>query len=255
MSANPKPEVLPLRFSWLKQIAKSPAHARYAMEHGIDDTPYLRLGRLAHCVALGTPVGPVWKGDRRGKEWLAFKAEHDGEDIVTEKEFEVAEQMGQAIAAHPEASYLLSGVREQTLHFSMSGRLCRSTPDSRHVKALCDLKSTTDASPARFPWHALRLGYHAQLAMQKDACEVTGLSVPEELAIVAAEVKPPFAVAVYHLTERAEDFGRRTYRLWLEQFLNCERSGVWPGYPMGTLDAPEEGVELVGVDGEVIESE
>lgn len=250
-------DILPLRFSWLKQIAKSPAHALYAMEHDIDDTPYLRLGRLVHSIVLGEFANPVWTGDRRGKEWLAFKAEHEGEDIVTEKEVDQAQAMALALAAHEEASKFLYGIREQTLTFQMAGRNCRATPDARHGAAahLSDLKSTTNASPHRFPWQALQLGYHAQLAFYKDACVAAGLPPPRELALVAVEVKPPHAVAVYVLTERAEDFGRRTYRLWMEQFLNCERSGVWPGYPMGTLDAPEEGVELVGVDGEVIEVE
>lgn len=249
-------ELAPLRFSVLKRMSQSPAHARYAMTFPDDhDTPQMRFGRLAHACFLGSNVPTVFDGDRRGNKWKNFKLAHEGEDIVTEKEFAQASAMASALHAHKEARSLLMGKREQTILFDFAGRSCRVTPDAFTPKVATDLKSTGDASPQRFPWHAMRMGYHAQMAWTKDGLIAAGYPAPEELSLVAIEVRPPYAVAVYQLTERAEDFGRRLYRTWLEEFLNCERSGQWPGFPPGTLDAPEDALELVGSDGEVMEVE
>ena len=248
-------ELAPLRFSILKKMALSPAHARHAMQFPDDrDTPAMRLGRLAHACFLGLNVPTVFPGERRGNVWKAFKAKHKGEDIVTEAEFETCSAMAAALHAHREARTLLMGKREQTILFDFAGRPCRATPDVFTTGHLTDLKSTADASPHRFPYTAMRLGYHAQMAWYKDALIAAGFPAPGKLSLVAIETRPPYAVAVYAVTERAEDFGRRLYRTWIEEFLNCERSNDWPGYPPGVLDAPEDAVELVGADGEVIEA-
>jgi hypothetical protein len=247
-------QLAPLRFSVLKKMSLSPAHARYAMQFPDErDTPAMRLGRLAHACFLGANVPTVFPGDRRGNVWKEFKAAHEGEDIVTAEEFDRCSAMAAALHSHQEARSLLMGKREQTVFFDFAGRPCRATPDAFTPKHLTDLKSTADASPRRFPWTAMRLAYHAQMAWYRDGLVAAGYPAPEELSLVAIEVRPPFAVAVYQMTERAEDFGRRLYRSWLEEFLNCERSGHWPGYPFGTLDAPEDALELVGADGEVLE--
>jgi hypothetical protein len=243
----------PLRFSVLKCMSRSPAHALYAATHPSPDTPAMRRGRLAHSVFLGKNIPTVFPGDRRGKLWADFKEAHDGEDIVTTEEFEGAGAMAAALHSHSEARHLLMGQRERTVLFDFAGRPCRGTPDVFSDLHLADLKTTQDASPMRFPWTAARLGYHAQLAWYKDGLKAAGVADPKELSIVAIESKPPYAVAVFRLTERAEDFGRRQYRTWLEEFLNCEKSGVWPGYIEGVLDAPEDAIELIGSDGEVME--
>lgn len=249
----------PLRFSVLRQMGRSPAHALYAMTHEPPDTPAMRLGRLAHAIVLGTPTGPVWSGERRGKVWADFKDQHQGEDIVTDSEYSTATEIAAAINANPEAHALIAETPDQpmfferTLHFDFAGRACRATPDVFDALTLTELKSTADASPMRFPFHAMRMGYHAQLAWQKDAIRASGLPVPERLSIVAVETKPPYAVAVFGVTPRAEDFGRRLYRSWIEQFLVCEASNDWPSYGPGVIDAPED-FELVGADGEILEA-
>jgi hypothetical protein len=254
MSANPKPALLPLRYSVLKQMGRSPLHAFYAMQHPeAGETPSMKMGRLTHAVALGQPLPLVWPGDRRGKEWLAFRDANEGREIVKQDELDIALAMASCLEAHPEASRLLRGVRETTVYFDVAGRHCRATPDVLGDGWIADLKTTSDASPVRFPWQALRLGYHGQLAFYKDAVIEAKAGDPRELWIVAIESKEPYAVATYQLTDAAEDFGRRMWRSWFEQFRVCEESNLWEGYGPGVLDAPAEGVELVGADGEVIE--
>jgi hypothetical protein len=243
----------PLRFSVLKQMSRSPAHALYAMTHPTPETPAMRIGKLAHAVFLGAHVPTVYDGERRGNAWKQFKADHDGEVIVTAEEFECAGEMASVIHRHGEARSLLMGKREQTILWNFAGRECRGTPDVFSLDHLTDYKTTSDASPERFPWTALRLHYHAQLAWYRDGLEAAGMPVPRELAIIAQEVKPPYVVTVFPLTTDAEIFGRKCWRLWFERFLVCEQSGEWPGYGPGVLDAPVGEIELVGPDGEVID--
>ena len=257
MSANPKLDLAPIRYSQIKLFARSPFHAKFAIDQqakGLDlydDTPAKRLGRLAHSIALGTEIPAVFPGDRRGtKLWDAFVADNPGREIVKQDEFDQAQAMADSLTFHDEALRLLQGEREKTIIAKIAGRLCRSTPDVHLTgEHLTELKTTTDASPDRFPWQALRLGYHGQMAMQKDVVMAAGHPEPKRLAIVVVEIKPPFAVAVYQLTPAAEDFGRSFYRLHLERMLVSEASDFWPGYPQGVLDVPPERDEYIP-DGE-----
>lgn len=251
MSANPKPALAPLRYSRLKLMAKSPAHVRYALDQDLagidnwDDTPSRRMGRLAHAVFLAQPLPLVWPGDRRGKAWLDFKAEHAGQDIVKQEELDTAQAMAAALLSHDEARELLGGEIERTIFYEITGRPCRSTPDVHLIREhLTEYKTTTDASPQRFPWQALKLGYHGQVAMQLDAILAAGMPEPARKVIVAQESKPPFLVAVFELLPEAIEFGRRCYRGWFEQFMVCESANHWPGYGPGILDAPQEDFAL-----------
>jgi hypothetical protein len=248
----------PLRFSVLKQMCKSPAHAKFAMEHEAPETSAMRFGRLAHAIFLGGQAGAatpvIYPGERRGKAWAEFKTEHDGADIVTSEEFDRVALMASELHKNTEARSLLMGSRERTVLFDYAGRACRATPDVWAMGHLTELKTTQDASPLRFPYIATRLAYHSQLAFYHDGLELAGLGTPKTLAIVAIETKPPHAVAVFHLTDRAIDYGRRLYRTWMEQFLTCEKSDQWPGYGLGVLDAPEDAVSLIGADGEELEA-
>jgi hypothetical protein len=221
----------------------------------------MRFGRLAHSLYLGAQAGEavpvVFDGERRGNKWKEFCEQNKDKDIVTASEFERVAEMASQLHLHKEAVSLLMGQRERTILFESAGRPCRATPDVVSADHLVEIKTTTDASPGRFPYTAMRLAYHAQLAFYLNAVGSvrSGFGVPKTVAIVAIEVKPPFAVAVYRLSDRAIDFGERLWRGWFEEFRVCEESGIWPGYPAAlTLDAPET-LELVGADGEVMEVE
>ncbi len=248
----------PLRFSTLKNMAKSPAHCRYAMLNPSAPTPSMRLGSMAHAILLGKEMPVVYPGPvRRGKEYEAFKAKFpEGETIFLESEVSDARAIARSLMDNGEACKLLLGKREETIHWEFSGRACRGTPDAVNTResVLVDLKTTVDASPQRFPWQALRLAYHGQLAWYRDGLAAAGVADLERCIIVAVENRPPYAVTTFQLTDAALDFGRRLYRDWLERFLVCERSNEWPGYVPGLLDAPPDDSELaLTIGGEEIE--
>jgi hypothetical protein len=154
--------------------------------------------------------------------------------------------MADAVRANPEARALLTGTREKTILFDSLGIPCRVTPDVVGPGCVVELKTTADASPRRFPWHALRMQYHAQLAWQIHGVRQSGQGTPDRAFIVAVESSAPYAVTVLRLTDRALEHGERAFRLWMEQLKVCLESDRWPGYSdaIVDLDVPDDELEL-----------
>ena len=81
--------------SVLKELKRSPLHYRYRLANPLQSAP-LTLGRAAHCAVLEperyetqfavwdrrTPAGNL--KPRNSAEWEAFKAAHEGQEILTE---------------------------------------------------------------------------------------------------------------------------------------------------------------------------
>jgi hypothetical protein len=246
-----------LRFSRLKLMGRSPLHyANYA--DVVKDSAAMRMGRLIHSIVLGGPAPIIWDGGiRRGKAWESFLAGvpfDEQERVVSADEFATAEEVSWAVAASEIAQPLLQGIRERRIEWTVAGRACAGTPDvvAADGSWLTDLKTTVNAEPGWFSRHASGMGYLAQLAWYADGLTAAGLAAPQSAFVVAVENKAPFAVTVFELTPRALDIGRRTYRLWLERLLICEKTGSWPAYAMSVipLDIPED-VELL-IDGEEV---
>lgn len=234
----------PVHFSTLKWMAKSPAHYRYYSENPPKPSPAMMLGTAVHAAVLSDWRGMViWEGPRRGKVWESFQAEHAGKDIITTEEFELARRIADAVLENDHVDRLLSRnlVVEEEVLFQIGDRACSVRPDAFCEDYVVELKTTADANPAKFPYLAQRMGYHAQLAWQMDGIWRGFFNAwsPKRAYIIAVETKPPFVVQVFELTPFAIDYGRKLYSLWFEQLLNCERSGVWPGYLAGI--APLEG--------------
>ena len=247
------PRDVPVRFSTLKQFARSPAHYWHACQLGGDETLAMRLGSGAHALLFGKPIA-TWGGKvRNGKAWDAFKAQHDGTTILNQREAAEARDIADAVRSNELAARLLNDViTEQTLHWTWQGRKCRSTPDARSTYTVVELKTTKCADPDRFSRDAMWRHYHAQLAFYLDAVREAGLGAPREAYIVAVESSPPYPVTVLRLTERAIDQGRRMCRLWFEQLLACEAANQWPGYAQSIVDfdVPDPDVEVMFGDGD-----
>jgi len=206
-------------------------HYDYYKRTGITPTPAIKFGSLVHAMVLGaTRAFVVYPEARRGNKWKQFQAEHEGVEIVTAAEWQRASDAAFAVRSHHEAGPLFQGTKEHTLEWTIAGRSCRGTPDV-NGKNLVDLK-VTDANPAKFPWHARRMGWHCQLAWYRDGLAECG-TVPEQVCIVAVEPKAPHAVTVFDLTEAMLDLGRKQYRLLIERLNVCEESNYWPSYVEG----------------------
>lgn len=235
------PRTIPVRFSNLRHIARSPLHYLDAVQEDREDTLAMRLGRGAHALVLGVPV-VKWPGkQRRGKTWAAFQAEHEGAEILNEGEWEQAANMADAIRRHPIASELLladSVVREHAFEWTWLKRRCSSRPDARASdgRAVTDFKTTKNADPERFQRDAAFRAYNAQLAFYGLAVEHLTGRQPEDLYVVAVESKRPYPVTVLRLADSAREQGEKLCRVWMERLLVCEASNHWPAYTESIVD-------------------
>lgn len=244
----------PVRYSHLKNIARSPAYYR-AMLTSNKFTAPMRLGRVVDAYLTGGKKPVVFDGTRRGKVWEEFQAEHAGEEIITASEEGTAVSMVQAVLHNPEAVRLLTGKRQQEIAWQYLGRDVVSHPDVLGEEGgygfVTDLKTCSTSQPVRFTGQALRFAYHVQVASYIDGATAAGLGEFRNGYLVAVESSAPYQVTVMKLTERALEAGRRLWRTWFETLLACEAADHWPSYceSIVDLDVPED-LELVYGDDE-----
>lgn len=224
----------PVRFSHLKHMARSPAHYLAATQREFRATPAMRLGTLVHQLVLQPDMEPViYEGTRRGKAWESFRDQHDGAEIFTRSELDQA----MAVAGQCEADWiqeLLEGDREQRLYWQIRGRDCAGTPDVLHraKRRVVDLKVTNNADPDKFIWHAMRMGWLAQLPWYAHGA---GLDVAEHY-LIAVEASGMVPAVALRLDPSAVELGTQQWRGWFERLLVCEESNQWPGYTQGVID-------------------
>ena len=237
---------LPVRFSHLRAYGRSALHGQHARLVEMDPTYAMQRGTAVHALLLGGRKVCGYPGKvRNGKQYDAFVAEHADCEILTSAEYEKACRMADAVRASELAMSVLQGDVEQTLRFRWMGLDCRATPDVRGPNYLTELKCSASSDPVRFPWHALRMHYHAQMRMQQIACgsEPDGL----ECFVVCVEDKAPYPVTVFRMEPRALEAGGKLLVLWAERLKNSEASQNWPGYVqcIAPIDVPDEETELI----------
>lgn len=247
------PKSMPVRVSTLKEMAKSPAHYRFASQFHREDTLSTRMGSGTHAMTFGThPVIPC--EHRRGtKARKAFdektEAEAPGTMILSPGEFRHAKGMSESIKRHKIADRILftaNTVLEQRIDWEYRGRLCRSTPDARHFRTVAELKTTRSADPMWFHRDAVKMFYHVQLATYRHAIKHETKVMPHDAYVLAVENFAPYVVTAFRFTERALEAGWRLWQTWFERLLTCEATGLWPEYSLGIeeLDVFDEDAEV-----------
>jgi len=239
----------PIHFSTLKLMGRSPLHAKFSLDGGQGESTSSKLiGTAAHTLALGTGQRVVtYEGrrDMRTKAYQEFLAENKDAVILNAAEFAKASGMARSLEKNRGAMRYLAGIREVPMEWEWLGRRCATrgidAVDSGvpgEIRFLTELKTTKFAKPEWFTTEVVRRGYAEQLCFYENA---VGVPVPE-LVIVAVESSPPHPVVVYVLSRRMRDQAERRLRLWMEQFLSCERSDSWPGYveTVIEMDTPDE---------------
>lgn len=227
-----------VNWSTLKHLRVSPLHYRYAIENPREDSDALAIGRLTHALVFEPDTVAlnyaIWTGDqRRGKEWNAFKAEHEGITIVKADDVDNATAMAEAVRRHPLVRPYLDGGRfERPIQWvdRKTGIPCKGLLDWHHSRrrALVDLKTTRTIDAHRFGNIAHALGYPGQLAHYFDGLETLG-ERPIEVMIVAVENVAPFDVAVFELDDEALQYGLDERDRLLATLAECMASDVWPG--------------------------
>jgi len=248
----------PLHWSQLSKLRESPAHYRYYLDNPQRPTTAMTFSTLVHAALFGPgPYGlpVVFDGSRRGNAWKAFKEDNVGSEIVTSDEVDRASDVAAAVSSDPVAGPLVEkGVAERTIQWKVGDRECEGTPDNVLAGATIDLKVSPVNSPARFPAHAARMGWHGQQAWYANGLKASGWVEVPECKIIAVAPKPPYCPVVYDLTPDDLEMGAKLWRSLFEQLLVCEASDVWPGYVQTEipLNIPDGDFEIV-MGGETIE--
>jgi len=229
-------------WSTLKRFADSPAHARYAQFEGEEPSASMRLGTAAHCL-LWEPerfrtdyaVGP--EVHRGSKEWKAWAAENPNKQLVKPSEVDEYAGIVKAVRAHPEAHALIAGEGQNEVSIVWTdpetGTKCKSRLDrmTKHAtwNIIPDLKTCQDAKGDWFARDVYNLGYHGQAAFYLwGVTLLTGLTYA--CAWIAAENKPYHGVEVHEPDDKVFADGTALYRKYLNQYAECQRTGVWPSY-------------------------
>jgi hypothetical protein len=241
-----------MHWSDLKQLAKSPAHYAYAIDHPRKQTRAMRVGSCLDAIVFpGVRDFVVYEGDRRGKAWDTFAERHATVEIFTASEHEDALGAARAVLESAEAAPYLVGQHQPVVQWEYEGVPCAAGIEGERggfdvlndPAHLADLKGTMTSEPDAFARHSFSMMWHAQLAFY-----TYGAPHVRERVLIAVEQEPPHVVSVFRLTPALLLAGQKTVRLLIERYKACVASGQWPGYVQSAvdLDVPAWAANLEG---------
>lgn len=216
-----------VRSSIIKEMWKSPAHAKTAIETDSKVTPTRYLGYLAHARILEpdfyktlseTSVANTTKHGFIGKE-QARKCDAMYLSILLS-------EFARTILKSAEREICIQWTEERKRSVQ-----CKALIDlySSELKLIADLKTTTDASEDKFINSIFEYGYDIQMAHYRAGIESRGTSV-ESCVIIAVESKEPFNVGIFDLSEQTLADAERTRKYCLDLYSQCVAEDNWPGY-------------------------
>lgn len=252
-----------VNWSTLKAGRYSALHYRHHVEHPLEDSKQMALGRAAH-TAVFEPDRflldyALFAGPRRaGKEWDACCAANKGKTILKADDYAEALAIRDAVRGHQVAGPLLMppGEAEKVLTWTdpATGLRCKARLDWYRVGLLCDLKTTGDIEEHRFGANAHRMGYVGQMAFYRAGLLANGLDAPMP-KIIAVEQAAPHDVAVFTLNDDLLYLGEQEAGRLLRMVAASREQQRWPGrypeerlLPIPTWAFPDEEGDISGLD-------
>jgi hypothetical protein len=233
--------------STLGEMARSPAHYRWALENEKEKTPSMRFGSLVHCLVLEPDnfektYYVAEETVRRGtKAWDALEFRAQGREILKPVEYAEACAMTKAIRTHPKAGEVLAAcsMREASIRWTdaATGLGCKARADAMSIEhsVIADVKTCQDASDFAFARDIVNMRYHWQAAMYVDGAEAV-TKKPFLFVFIAVEKDPPYGVGVYLISEAFLAAGRKAYKDALQDVLLCITNNTWPCYADGAVE-------------------
>lgn len=218
-------------------------HGRYRSgEFPREESDSLEFGAAFHAVLLdGVRVADAVvkipadvltsNGQRRGKAWEEFQAEHGGHaTLLLPADYERFCTMLRSIDHEPAARRVFADAVDREASIVWTDRetrvVCRCRLDVLTEWCVADLKTTASVNPKQFSAAAYRFGYHRQAAWYLDGYRALyGDSMP--FVFVAVEKKPPFTCAVFELDAEFIRQGQDENRAALRKFADCQRRDSW----------------------------
>jgi hypothetical protein len=218
--------------SQLKLIPDSPElfyGYHIAKKWTFEQTADMWIGECVHAVALEnkkiiTPPAEVLSsnGQRRGKAWEAWKAEHECEYILREQEADECYAMVSGLYDNEKSAALLraEGFAEVSCFWTddMTGLNLRGRLDKLcrfgNEYVIADLKCTSiDPGNERIvAAHVLSMAYHRQAAFYCDAVRECFGKEPAGFLFMFVKNSPPYNSVVWRLDQNSLDLARRRNR-------------------------------------------
>jgi hypothetical protein len=227
-------------------VMRTPAHAKAILDGQVTfESDAMTLGTAVHQLLLRDDRVTVLEYDSyRSKD---AQLERDlirsaGRVPILRAKFDEAREIaqccnGQIIASGVEPLPFTKGKAEHVVRWSEDGVDCRALLDWVRDDAsfIDDLKTTNDASPAKFQRHIFNMGYDIQAAFYLRAVKSDGWDEDYEPTFrwVVVETKPPYPVTIYQLDDAAMHAAQVKVDLALQLWKQCLETGEWPGYPTG----------------------
>jgi exodeoxyribonuclease VIII len=236
--------------SRLADIARSPRHAKYRIEHPSEPTEAMELGTAIHAAVLEPELfertyrmRPPGDGRTKAVKEARELIEAQGFIALKEEAWDACQGVKLTVREHPIASKLIAKADgfEVCAVAEIDGVLVKVRADALLERAgmIVDLKSTLDASPEAFGRSIAAFKYHWSAALYLDVFAALGVSI-DTYAFLALEKEPPYECAVYTLADTALELGRAKYKAALATYGECLLTGQWPGYlkTAQTIDIP-----------------
>ena len=188
------------------------------------ETSAMALGTAVHDMALEGGLNTVRGPEtRRGNAWKDAVAEAGDKAVLPEKEYDLAQDIAAALLADPACAKQLQceGAKKEYSLFATcpkTGLELRCRPDLYNPSdfVMCDVKTTTDASPNGFLRSAIyKFRYDAQAAFYKYVAELCGWKVTH-FAFLAVENKAPHASHMHVMGMEAMEIGHKDMMRALE---------------------------------------
>lgn len=224
------------------------------------ETTALRLGSVIHCALLEPDEVELRYQPSELKQFnaahKAYQAELEvakaaGRTLVKKADLEDALRLRDRVLANSTVAALLAPGQleiEQSFwwHDEETRLLCRGRADAirQDWRCLIDIKSTEDASLDKFKWSVRDYGYYWQDPFYKDGIEATRGWRPESCFFIAVEKDEPNLAAVYEIEPSHVRLGHDEVHAQLRAFAECERTGIWRGYPEGIQLIPAGNIPL-----------
>lgn len=217
-----------------------------------DETPAMRWGKIVHLAVLEPDEMPrqlaVYDGYKKGKDWDAFKSDHESQYIVSPDEQAALVKMSNSVHSKPLAHRLIdTSYHEVTFTWrdDMLGD-CKARldgvvlPEVASVPAVVlDLKTTSMIEARRFGQQFAVLGYGLQFGWYAHAVEVS-YNVPVECYVIALESSEPYDCVVYKVARETVRAGYDEAVEIASNYRACCAAKSWPGVDEGADSIPLE---------------
>lgn len=234
--------------SLLREVGRSPAHAREYLVHPPASTKDQDFGHALHVAVLepdrfDAQYVLAIKVDRRtnvGKAaWAEFCTANAHRIPLIPDEYEQCMAMREAVWTSSAAELLKGpGLNEVCAVWKddETGLTCKARYDRLTARlgwsVIVDVKTAVDGGMDVFARACARYAYHEQCAFYLDGAAALAPRERRFLHLVV-EKDRPHCVVVYELDDQAIEAGRRRNRRALRALAKAKQTGIWPGYPDG----------------------